>query len=202
MGAGVPRPCSAKRANASTSPGTPARIIIAPMPRVSSRPRNGGRSCQPVIDHGTSPASVHGATTKKTAEPRTAMVRCTAVPDTRCELTPTSPSWFPVVIRVPTRSPCYPKSGNRARLKPECHGGNKAHPALSFCLSMIFFGKPLHTFPDHALVAVRPHLVGNLALLQAVLGQPRIRGLDGARDVIGAARETVRRSHQRAERRH
>ena len=30
-----PRPCSAKRANASASPGTPARIIIAPMPRVS-----------------------------------------------------------------------------------------------------------------------------------------------------------------------
>jgi hypothetical protein len=46
-----------------------ARIMIAPMPRVSSRPRNGGRSCQPVIDHGTSPASVHEATTKKTAEP-------------------------------------------------------------------------------------------------------------------------------------
>src|SRR6202049_1120567 len=97
MGAGVPRPCSAKRANESTIPGTPARIIIAPMPRVSSRPRNGGRSCQPVIHHGTSPASVNGATTKKTAEPRTAMVRCTAVPDTRCELIPTSPSWFPSV---------------------------------------------------------------------------------------------------------
>src|SRR5580704_14110174 len=32
-----------------------------------------------------------------------------------------SPSWFPVVIRVPTRSPCYPKAENRARLKPECH---------------------------------------------------------------------------------
>src|SRR5689334_236694 len=91
MGAGVPRPCSAKRANASTSPGTPARIIIAPMPRVSSRSRNGGWSCQPVIDHGTSPASAHGATTKKTAEPRTATVRCAAVPDTRrCELISTS----------------------------------------------------------------------------------------------------------------
>src|SRR5678815_212642 len=89
MGAGVPRPCSAKRANESTIPGTPARIIIAPRPRVSSRPRNGGWSCQPVIDHGTSPASVQGATTKKTAEPRTAMVRCTVVPDTRrCELIP------------------------------------------------------------------------------------------------------------------
>src|ERR1700694_5404307 len=74
------------------------------------------------------PPAVQGAPTKKPAEPRTAMVRCTAVPDTprRCELIPTSPSWFPVVIRVPTRSPCYPKSGNRARLKPECHGGNEA----------------------------------------------------------------------------
>src|SRR5688572_23157321 len=101
MGAGVPRPCSAKRANASMSPGTPARIIIAPMLRVSSRPRNGGWSCQPVINHGTSPASVHGATTKKTAEPRTALVRCTAVPDTRrCELIPTSPSSLPVDIRA------------------------------------------------------------------------------------------------------
>src|SRR5207248_8344596 len=26
------------------------------------------------------------------------------------------------------------------------------HPALYFCLSMIFFGKPVPTFPDHALV--------------------------------------------------
>jgi hypothetical protein len=24
-------------------------------------------------------------------------------------------------------------------------------PTLSFCLSMIFFGKPVPTFPDHAL---------------------------------------------------
>src|SRR6266481_8287109 len=28
----------------------------------------------------------------------------------------------------------------------------KSHPALSFCLSMIFSGKPVPTFPDHALV--------------------------------------------------
>src|SRR5882762_4907755 len=27
------------------------------------------------------------------------------------------------------------------------------HRALSFCLSMIFFGKPVSTFPDHALMA-------------------------------------------------
>jgi hypothetical protein len=48
------------------------------------------------------------------------MVRCTAVPDTRCELIQSSPSWFPVVIRVPTRSPCYPKAeivaNNKARI--------------------------------------------------------------------------------------
>ncbi|WP_207234675.1 hypothetical protein, partial [Bradyrhizobium sp. Leo170] len=27
------------------------------------------------------------------------------------------------------------------------------HPTLALCLSMIFFGKPVSTFPDHALVA-------------------------------------------------
>src|SRR5258708_163292 len=96
----------------------------AAIPRIQRGTAAGGG--RPVTDKDTSPASVRGGTKKKTAEPRTAMVRCTAVPDTRCELTPTSPSWFPVVIRVPTRSPCYPKSGNRARLKPECHGGNEA----------------------------------------------------------------------------
>lgn len=52
-----------------------------------------------MIDHGTSPASVHGATTKKAAEPRTAMVRCTPVPDTRGVFILTPPSWFPAVIR-------------------------------------------------------------------------------------------------------
>src|SRR5207302_8902913 len=29
------------------------------------------------------------------------------------------------------------------------------HPTLSFCLSMIFFGKPVSTFPDHALGGAR-----------------------------------------------
>jgi len=41
-------------------------------------------------------------------------------------------------------------------------------------------------------VAVRPHLAGNLALLQAMLGQPRVGRLDGAGDVIRCAREIVR----------
>src|SRR6266581_5800549 len=30
------------------------------------------------------------------------------------------------------------------------------HPALSFCLSMIFFGNPVSTFPDHALMKIMP----------------------------------------------
>src|SRR5262249_51024748 len=29
------------------------------------------------------------------------------------------------------------------------------HPSLAFCLSMIFFGKPASTFPDHALAAAQ-----------------------------------------------
>src|SRR6185369_5779110 len=80
IGAGVPSPCSAKRANESTSPGTPARINITPMTRVNSRPKNGGRSSQRVIDHWMSSANVQGATTKKKAEPRMAIVFCTAAP--------------------------------------------------------------------------------------------------------------------------
>ena len=39
------------------------------------------------------------------------------------------------------------------RLERDDFSSNR-HPALSFCLSMIFFGKPVPTFPDHAL-AVR-----------------------------------------------
>ena len=30
------------------------------------------------------------------------------------------------------------------------------HPALCFCLSMIFFEKPVSTFPDHALAGAPP----------------------------------------------
>jgi hypothetical protein len=61
---------SAKRANESTSPGTPARINITPMTRVNSRPKNGGRSSQRVIDHGMSPANIQGdyrCTTQQTS---------------------------------------------------------------------------------------------------------------------------------------
>src|SRR6478609_3192242 len=38
----------------------------------------------------------------------------------------------------------------RDRLERDDFSSNR-HPALSFCLSMISFGKPAPTFPDHAL---------------------------------------------------
>ena len=125
MGAGVPRPCSANahiRERAQAGRRDHYRDDAARQLQTKER----RPELATVIDHGTSPVSVHGSTRRNQPRARTAMVRCTAVPATRCELIPTSPSWFPVVIRVPTRSPCYPKSGNRARLKPECHGGNEA----------------------------------------------------------------------------
>jgi len=40
-------------------------------------------------------------------------------------------------------------------------------------------------------VAVQPHLVRNLALLQAVLRQPGVGGENGAVDMIGSSREIV-----------
>jgi hypothetical protein len=47
-------------------------------------------------------------------------------------------------------------------------------------------------------VIVRPHRVGDIALLQAVLLDPGIGGLDRASDMIGCSREIVGRSDQRA----
>jgi hypothetical protein len=44
--------------------------------------------------------------------------------------------------------------------------------------------------PSHS-VAGQPHLVRNLALLQAVLGQPGVGGGNGPIDMIGGSREIV-----------
>src|SRR5215469_1892638 len=76
MGAGVPRPSRAKRTNESTIPRMPATINTAPKARVSSLPRSGSRSSQCESHHGMSPATTHGAATKKSAEPKTAVVLC------------------------------------------------------------------------------------------------------------------------------
>jgi len=43
------------------------------------------------------------------------------------------------------------KSGKGWRALEQDDFSANRHPALSFCLSMIFFGKPVPTFPDHAL---------------------------------------------------
>jgi len=45
------------------------------------------------------------------------------------------------------------RPGCRVVLALERDGfSSSRHPALSFCLNMIFLGKPVPTFPDHALV--------------------------------------------------
>src|SRR5258705_13577758 len=46
-------------------------------------------------------------------------------------------------------------------------------------------------------VAVRAHLVGYPALFQTALRQPGVGAVDSALDMVGRAREVVRRSHQR-----
>src|SRR5438105_14087469 len=48
--------------------------------------------------------------------------------------------------------------GASARLERDDFPSNR-YPTLSFCLSMIFFGKPVSTFPDHALAVVFQEVV-------------------------------------------
>jgi hypothetical protein len=60
---------------------------------------------------------------------------------------------FARIKAIPARS--RPITGYRGKspvrgLERDDFSSNR-HPALSFCLSMIFFGKPVSTFPDHAL---------------------------------------------------
>ena len=125
-GAGVPRPCSAKRANAST---TQARLRDHCRADATRQLQTKERRLElPTrIESGTSPASVHGATTKKNAGSRTAMVRCTC---SRRSLRAHSNLPFMVSRRRPGADTLamLSQSGNRARLKPECHGSNEARP--------------------------------------------------------------------------
>src|SRR3974390_1762219 len=80
--------------------------------------------------------------------------------------------WAPVFRRkcdqIKNREPSLGSiKAGRARERPFVSGGQarsravptlerdeirwNRHRALGCCLNMIFFGKPLHTFPDHAL---------------------------------------------------
>src|SRR4029077_18262798 len=84
IGAGVPSPSSAKRANESTTPGTPIMIKIPPRMRVRSTPKKAGRNSHCVTHQGTKPASTNGAMTKNRAEPKTAIafdIACSPRPD-------------------------------------------------------------------------------------------------------------------------
>src|SRR5499427_2168033 len=74
-GAGVPRPCNAKRANESSKMGNPATIRAAPSTRAIGN--SGGAKCQCVRFQGTYTASVPGAMTRNIAEPMIAAARCT-----------------------------------------------------------------------------------------------------------------------------
>jgi hypothetical protein len=72
-GAGVPRPCKAKRANESSKIGSPAAISMPPITRAIGN--SAGSKCHCVKYHGTYTASVPGAITKKIADPRIAGAR-------------------------------------------------------------------------------------------------------------------------------
>src|SRR5262249_22727776 len=74
IGAGVPRPSNAKRANESNNPGTPAIMNASPTKRVASAAKKGGRNSQCVINQGMTPANIAGATTKNSAEPTIAVI--------------------------------------------------------------------------------------------------------------------------------
>src|SRR3954452_13437338 len=71
MGAGVPKPSIAKRRKQSSNPIAPAASKSTPTARSAATPARGGPMCQRVSVHGTKTATVPGATTRKTAEPRT-----------------------------------------------------------------------------------------------------------------------------------
>ena len=74
-GAGVPRPCNAKRANESSNAGAPAAINATPSHRVQAIPSSGGSNFQPEIHQGTSPATVPGASRRNNTVPTTEPAR-------------------------------------------------------------------------------------------------------------------------------
>src|SRR5919204_3858369 len=74
-GAGVPKPFHTKRAKDSTTGMRPRKTSAAPTTRNASSPRKAGLKCQSVIDQGMKTASIPGAITKKSKDPRAAQNR-------------------------------------------------------------------------------------------------------------------------------
>src|SRR5262245_19961093 len=75
IGAGVPSPSQAKRANELRSGNSPNTMSAAPTHRKGSMPKNGGPMRQPVSHQGTKPKIVPGATMKNTSDPSAAQKR-------------------------------------------------------------------------------------------------------------------------------
>src|SRR4051794_21073535 len=69
IGAGVPKPCTAKHANESSRPIVPKAISTPPASRRNDNPNKAGLSCQREIHHGTKPTTNPGAMTRKIADP-------------------------------------------------------------------------------------------------------------------------------------
>src|SRR5262249_21077332 len=75
MGAGVPRPWSAKRAKESRSTGRPAATNSTPKTLREDIPSSGAPTCHRQIRQGTEPATIPGAMTRNIAEPRMGCMR-------------------------------------------------------------------------------------------------------------------------------
>src|SRR6516225_8117801 len=75
IGAGVPSPSQAKRANELRSGNSPNAMSAAPTHRKGSMPKNGGPTRQRVSHHGKRPTIVPGARMKNTSDPSEAHKR-------------------------------------------------------------------------------------------------------------------------------
>src|SRR5215469_9987432 len=75
IGAGVPSPSQAKRANELRSGSDPDTIRATPTHRRASMPKTGGPTRQRVSHHGTKPATVPGARMKNTSDASEAQKR-------------------------------------------------------------------------------------------------------------------------------
>ena len=84
--------------------------------------------------------------------------------------------------RQALQGPRSPGIGAHGALERHSFMSNR-HRALVYCLSMIFFGKPVSTFPDHALAAVvalgLARLRAEQLLFQIVDGFRQMRPLAG-----------------------
>src|SRR5262249_28780121 len=75
IGAGVPSPSQAKRANELRSGNSPNTMSAAPTHRKGSMPKNGGPKPPPGSPNGKKPKNIPGARMKNTSDPSDAQKR-------------------------------------------------------------------------------------------------------------------------------